>query len=284
MENNVIMQNNRIPKVSICIPVYNCSDFIGATIESVLAQTYVDYELIIIDNKSTDNTVEIINGFSDKRIRFIQNETNVGMCNNWNNGLKEVKGEYVKFLPADDLLYSECLEMQVKKLDENQSLSIVTCKRDIIDHSGKKIMSRSLMPVNVDINDIQLAKRVEKAATNIIGEPCVVLFRRKLIERTGKFNPEIVYVFDIDYWLRMAEFGSLFCLDRVLCAFRVAHVSTSFKIKGSQASDFVKYLKKLALKDKYNISRLDFLIGCMKAYMNQFLRNVFYLIFIKGQK
>src|SRR5690349_581871 len=103
------------PLISICIPAYNNEAYIAETISSVLSQTYSVFEIIIVDDCSTDNTVEVVRKFNDHRIRFYQNEKNLGMHGNWNRALSLAKGEYVKLLCGDDTIFPGCLQ---KQLDE----------------------------------------------------------------------------------------------------------------------------------------------------------------------
>src|SRR6476660_8884800 len=106
-------------KVSVCIPVYNGDRFIEAAIESVLDQTFKDFEIIIVDNQSTDNTVSLIKKYTDPRIKFFQNDSNIGLIPNWNMAMSKASGEYIKILPADDLIYPQCLEWQVAILNND---------------------------------------------------------------------------------------------------------------------------------------------------------------------
>src|SRR5690242_1647265 len=109
------------PLVSVCVPCYNGAHFIGATIESVLSQTFEDFELIIVDDHSTDETVEIVQAFTDSRIRFSRNRENLGMGANWNHVLSLGLGKYVKLLCEDDLIHDECLERQVSLLEDKHN-------------------------------------------------------------------------------------------------------------------------------------------------------------------
>src|SRR3974377_1497390 len=97
------------PLISICIPCYNGEGFIARTLESVLTQTFGDFEVLIADNKSTDSTISVIRTYPDPRIKVVQNESNLGLERNWNKVLSMASGRYVKLLCADDLLYPECL-------------------------------------------------------------------------------------------------------------------------------------------------------------------------------
>lgn len=133
------------PVVSVCIPTYMGANFIGTAIESVLNQTFSNFELIIIDDNSTDATENIIGKYKDSRIRFLRNNLTLGPEGNWNRCLSEARGRYFKLLPQDDLIVSNCLESQVAVLeaDTEESIALVFCARTIIDSLGNTIMVRN---------------------------------------------------------------------------------------------------------------------------------------------
>jgi glycosyltransferase involved in cell wall biosynthesis len=127
------------PKVSVLIPTYNYAHFLDETIQSVLNQTYNDYELIIVDNKSTDDTLEVVDKYlGDRRIHFYQNATNLGLSGNWNKCLEYATGEYIKFLCADDKFHPEMLRKFVSVMDENPTVSLVTCDKESINSKCSK--------------------------------------------------------------------------------------------------------------------------------------------------
>lgn len=105
--------------VSIIMPTYNCGRFIHESIRSVLAQTYKDWELIIVDDCSTDNTAEIVGQYTDPRIRYMRNERNMGAALTRNRALREAKGRYIAFLDSDDLWLPEKLEKQIAFMEQN---------------------------------------------------------------------------------------------------------------------------------------------------------------------
>lgn len=105
--------------VSVIMPTYNCSRFIAESIRSVLSQTYTNWELLIVDDCSTDNTAEIVNAFTDSRIRYMQNEKNEGAALTRNKALRAAKGRYIAFLDADDLWAPEKLEKQIVFMQQN---------------------------------------------------------------------------------------------------------------------------------------------------------------------
>lgn len=106
--------------VSIIMPSYNTAKFIEETIDSVLAQTYTEWELIIVDDCSTDNTDEVVAKYTDSRIRYLKNEKNSGAAVSRNRALREAKGRWIAFLDSDDLWTAEKLEKQIRFMEENK--------------------------------------------------------------------------------------------------------------------------------------------------------------------
>src|SRR5690242_10061173 len=139
-----MMLSRPAPSVSICIPTYRGTAHLGAAIDSVLAQTYRDFELLIIDDNSPDDTAHLVARYDDPRIRYLRNTSNLGPEGNWNRCLAEARGKYFKLLPHDDLLTPNCLERQVSVLEDDASerLAFVFCARRIIDSRGRWIGTR----------------------------------------------------------------------------------------------------------------------------------------------
>ncbi|KAI4441691.1 hypothetical protein C824_004200 [Schaedlerella arabinosiphila] len=123
-------------KVSIIMPSYNKELYISQAIDSILRQSFKDFELLIIDDVSSDNSVEIIKSYSDKRIRFFQNKDNLGMASTRNIGLSEAKGEYIALLDADDISTEDRLEKEVLFLDQCKDIDIVFGKFQEIDENN----------------------------------------------------------------------------------------------------------------------------------------------------
>lgn len=208
-------------KVSICIPTYNYGNYIAETIESVLAQNFTDFELLIIDDCSSDQTVQIVEPYAkqDSRIRFIVNTVNLGMVENWNSCLEQAKGEYIKFVFGDDLLASpNALELMIALLDGDKSISLVCSSRNIIDEYSHvtKIESHfntGTMP-GTDVINHCLMKQ-----WNIIGEPSVVMFRKCQAKRG--FKTIYKQIVDLEMWFHLLEQGSFAYINEPLCSFRI---------------------------------------------------------------
>ena len=111
-------------KISVVTSVYNCEKYIKETIQSVIDQTYTDWEYIIIDDCSRDNSAKIIQSIQDDRIRFIKNETNQGQCANLNKGIKLARGEYIARLDHDDICYPDRFVKQLKYMEQKRGTSI----------------------------------------------------------------------------------------------------------------------------------------------------------------
>lgn len=132
------------PTVSVCIPTYNGAATIAAAIASVLLQTFPDFELIVVDDGSPDNTCTVVERFSDPRLVFLRNEHNLGPQGNWNRCLELAKGRYFKLLPHDDVLHPACLAQQVRVLenDPDERIALVFSARDVISPDGRVLMRR----------------------------------------------------------------------------------------------------------------------------------------------
>lgn len=126
-----------MPKVSVIMPSYNKEKYIAKSIDSILNQTFKDWELIIVDDVSTDNSVEVIKTYTDKRICFFQNEVNIGIAANRNKALELVQGEYVALLDADDIATDFRLKTQVEFLDNHPECDVVYGRYNEIDAEDK---------------------------------------------------------------------------------------------------------------------------------------------------
>lgn len=271
------------PKVSICIPIYNAEKFIHETIASVLAQTYQDFEIIITDNCSTDGSAKIIQSFNDPRIRYHKNDSNIGAEGNWNKVLTLANGSYVKLLCADDVIYPTCLEEQVAVLDnkENVDVVLVTSHKDVINQDGKLVMTRKYPGKKGHINGLAALRKSLRRGTNIIGEPVAGLFRREILQKSGYYNGDNLYMIDIDLWSRMLKFGDLYVIDKVLYAFRISTQSLSTNIGFGQVKLFNTFVDKLFADKSFNISIFDKAMAKTMALAMGIARNMIYVIYFR---
>lgn len=230
-----------IPLVTIVIPTYCGEKTIEESISSVLLQKLNDFELIVLDDASSDQTSEIVLGFNDSRIIYIRNKINQGPESNWNQGLSIARGKYFKLLPHDDVLHSECLLRQVGVLEEDKSerLALAFSARNVVDPDGRHIIRRGWPRKSSGIVSGSLVgRRCIRYGTNLLGEPGSVLFRLSLANKVGSFSSRFPYVTDLEYWLRLLLHGDAYYDAEPLATFRLSRESWSYSISKRQSDDF----------------------------------------------
>ena len=202
---------NIVPKVSVLMPAYNAASFIKEAIESVLDQTYTDYELVIVDNCSTDNTGEIISKYlSDKRIKYYRNETNIGVVGNFNKCFSYAQGNYLKILCADDKFHPQLLEKFVAAMDQYPNVAIVASYTQEFGLSAQVLKP----PVSHLINGKQLTYEILNN-WNYFGHPSNVMFKKSGLE-VGGFRKEYLWMSDWEMWLRILSTGDAYFIPEVL--------------------------------------------------------------------
>lgn len=272
------------PKVSVCIPTYRGGATIGAAIESVLAQSFGDFELIVIDDGSPDDTRAVVERFSDPRLTYLRNERNLGPQGNWNRCLEMARGTYFKLLPHDDLLHPHCLERQVAVLDadHDERIALVFSSRDVLGPDGRLLIRRGYPGGHEGVFSGNVVMRAcVRRGTNLLGEPGAVLFRKSLADRIGVFDAANPYVIDLDYWFRLLAHGdAYFCADS-LAAFRVSPQSWSVSIGKDQDRDFIDFVARAAVWIRPSLSAIDLLSLQVTARLNKWLRLLFYVFYLR---
>jgi glycosyltransferase involved in cell wall biosynthesis len=275
-----------VPTVSVCIPTYRGAAHLRATIESVLAQTFRDFELLVIDDNSPDDTFAIASGYDDPRMRCLRNARNLGPEGNWNRCLTEASSRYVKLLPQDDLLAPECLQQQVAVLeaDERREIALVFCARAVVDAQGRQMLvRRSFGRTPQRLSGEALFQRCLRRGTNVIGEPGGVLFRRDLVKTVGPFDASFPYVVDLDYWLRLLSHGDGYYLPETLASFRVSPGQWSVAIGANQSAEFRGLAAKMVKNGRVRAGALDLAVGRALSFTNNILRLFVYRwLFAKG--
>ena len=186
-----------MPLISVVIPVYNGEKTIRETIESVLNQTFKDFELIAIDDGSTDKTVEIINRIQNSRIKVFS-YPNAGLSASRNRGIAQAIGEYISFIDADDLWTPDKLEAQLKALQENPQADVAYSWTDCIDESGKFLRRGGYITVTGNVYERLLLVDFVEGGSN-------PLIRKHVFTEVGGFDESFNAVEDWDMWLRLAS-------------------------------------------------------------------------------
>lgn len=251
------------PLVTVTIPMYNNERYIAETIGSVLAQTMDDFELLVYDDHSTDNSLEIARSFSDPRVTVFASERNLGPEGNWNRAIGDARGRYVKLLCADDLLFPECLEKQVAafELAGAEGVSLVSSQRTIIDPEGKVLIKKVNFIDGGLKTPAETVRKMVRLGTNIIGEPVCGLYPAELIASTSGYSARIPYTIDLDFWMQLLRLGNLWMIDEPLCAFRISNLSWSSRIGEMRHEQFLAFMEEVARDDFFQINELDLFIG-----------------------
>jgi Glycosyltransferases involved in cell wall biogenesis len=188
-----------VPKVSVIIPTYNRAEFLSSAIASVLNQTFQDFEIIVVDDASTDNTHQVVSSFDNYRIKYIRHETNRNGSVARNTGIMMSSGEYIAFLDDDDEWLPEKLKIQVSLL-ENSSPKVggVYTGSLEIDRATGKVLEQVVPSKRGDIyNDLLIE--------NCIGTASTPILRKECFEKVGLFDESLPSSQDLDMWIRISE-------------------------------------------------------------------------------
>ncbi len=209
------------PRLSVCIPTYNYADYLPFAIESVLRQNFTDFELIVQDDCSSDDTVGAVRPFlTDKRVIFGVNEVNLGLAGNWNLCMEKARGEYIKFVFADDLLASpDALGKMACVLDSDPSVSLVASARNIIDSESRLVRVLCEFQGSFTAQGREIIRRCLFRQANLVGEPTVVMFRKA--DSMRGFDRNYGQLIDLEMWFHLLEKGKFAFIDEPLASFRV---------------------------------------------------------------
>ena len=215
-------RDERSPLVSVIIPAYNADQFIAQAIQSVLDQTYRSYEIIVVDDGSTDDTKDILRGFADQIHSCFQE--NCGPSAARNAGIKIAQGEYICFLDADDIWVPHKLEVQLAYMECHADIDFVFS--DHQDFNAGDVLPGSFLKDRMIFEDSLIKEGPIQNAflmllqENFISTPTVMV-KKACFEETGLFDEDLRSVEDRDLWLRIAAKFTLACLPGILCKRRV---------------------------------------------------------------
>ena len=260
-----------MPLISIIIPVYNGEKTIQKTIESVLQQTFKDFEIILINDGSQDSTLDVINNIKDERLRVFS-YPNAGVSTSRNRGLALARGEFISFLDADDLWTPDKLETQLKALQNNSQAAVAYSWSDWIDESGQFLRSGGHITVNGKVFEHLLVRDFIESGSN-------PLIRRQALDEVGEFEPSVTPAEDWDMWLRLAARYHYTTVPKVQILYRIAANSVSSNVvkmeEGSlqvlerayaNAPASIQHLKQVSLANRYKYLTYKALEGAPVRY------------------
>jgi len=223
-------KNSKPPLVSVIIATYNRAPIISQSIESVLAQTFKDYEIIVVDDGSSDGTKQLMRERFAGKLVYIRKEVNGGLSAARNTGVKAARGRYVAILDDDDLWLPEKLKMQVGLIEEQPSLGLVYCNSlTINEHDEVK-------------GEIKGSKRGalfdELLSSNCLGPPSGVLVPKTVLAQVGYFDENLSALEDWDLWIRVSQLYDIDFVDMPLLRYRVHGDNMSKDVTNMQRSTF----------------------------------------------
>lgn len=269
---------NEKPTVSVILPTYNRAHLVGRAIQSVLDQTYQDFEIIVVDDGSRDNTEEIINGFTDTRIRYVKHQKNKGGSAARNTGIKLAKGKYIAFQDSDDEWLPEKLEKQMKafKKASDEVGVVYTGFHRIKDGITYYVPSDDITKKEGNIHNTLLYGNFVTTQVAVVNAEC--------FKKVGMFDESLPRLQDWELWIRISKYYNFSCIDEPLVK--------SFYQEDSISSNSVALhtAYKLILKkhfqdfnkDKYILAHYYFVMG-QQLYLNGKEKgwNTYYLDAIK---
>jgi glycosyltransferase involved in cell wall biosynthesis len=242
------------PLITVLIPTYNCEQYIQEAVQSILDQTYTNFECIIIDDCSTDGTIDIIKRFDDPRINLIIKPKNSGYTNSLNSGLTIAKGKYIARMDGDDVSLPNRFEKQIEVLEQDEDLVVCGSIFRIID-------TETIIFAPEYHEDITIGLLKDSC----IGHPTAMIKKSVLVDNNINYNIDFEPAEDYDLWVRLSKIGKLHNLQEVLFMYRLHDNQVSITKKEIQ--------RKSASLSRFNmLSQLDFEFSEAEkqAYIKQF--------------
>ena len=258
-----------MPKISVIMPVYNGERFIVDAIDSLLSQTQQDWELIVVDDGSSDNTPSLLQRYTEPRISVVRQQ-NQGEAEARNAGLARATGEYVAFLDADDLYLLNALNDLGQYLDEYPDVDSVYSDGYFCDEQGQVLMR--LSEHRIGFYTGMILDQIVMSAS-IITFPVCTMTRRATIEQFGiRFDPTLIIGTDWDFWIHLARYARFGYLDRITCKYRVHETNiTRTTVLDRRRHDLVRGRLKVLNSDWFQqlslLTRQDFFYNLLAGLL-----------------
>lgn len=258
-------------KVSLIMSVYNGEAFLEETINSVLKQTFADFEFVIVNDGSTDKSLEIINQFiaKDSRVKVVNNVKNIGLTKSLNIGIQHSIGEYIARLDAGDFSYPQRFEEQVKFLDQNQDVGLVGSWAYVVDESRNK-----LKELKYPLNDKEIKKSLIKYNPFVHSS---IMFRKSVVSQIEFYNTDYFYAQDYELYFRLWPYTQFANIPSFLVEYRrysESITSTKNKEQVLFANKSRKYAIEKGYYKKYNYVYIfkNYLVSLIPTRLKFFIK------------
>ncbi len=237
------------PKVSVIIPVYNAEKYIGEAVDSILRQTFKDFEIIILDDASTDKTPEIISSYKDDRIKVYRNEKNLYIAGNRNKGVALSKGKYIMWQDADDISMPDRMEVQYNLMESNPKIGICGSYLEIFDEGGTSHIRK------YKTNDKEVRRTIFRYSP--VAQPSAMI-RKECFDKFGLYSLDMPPAEDIEMSFRIGQEYEFANIPRPLIRYRVHNKSATFaKLKQTENNTLItrqRFKNNLAYNYTFNDS------------------------------
>ena len=213
-------------QVTVLMSVYNSAAYLREAVESMLAQTFINFEFLIINDASTDQSVSILEDYTDDRIRLVHNKNNLGLAHSLNKGLMLAQGKYVARMDADDVSLPNRLEEQVGFMETHPEIGVCGTWLQLIGSNTDRILKHPA-------NDQSIRTYMFK--NNAIGHPSAMIRRKVLIDYNLLYNEKFLLAQDYDFWVRMSMYTRLANIQQVHLLYRIHEKQVSRNKLNEQA-------------------------------------------------
>lgn len=256
------------PTVSVIVPAYNNGATIAETLESVLSQEGVDFELVVADHSSSDDTREQIERFADdSRVRLLDTPAGGGAPRNWNRVTAEANGLLTKLVCGDDVLRPGVLARQAAILAD-PAVALTACRRDVIDTSGRVLMAGwGLRGLRRRMPGTEAVRRAVRAGSNPFGEPASVMMRTRTLQSLGGWFGEFPYLIDQATYSRVLLTGDFAPDPEIGATFRMSATQWSVALAKSQSIQAAGFHRWLRANHPDVLSPADVVVGNARAWL-----------------
>ncbi|WP_280429222.1 glycosyltransferase family 2 protein [Nocardia brasiliensis] len=248
--------------LSVCVPAYNSARTLATTLRSVLDQD-AEFELVVLDNASTDDTGAIARSFEDPRIRVLRNDAVLPIGDNWNKVIRASRGDLVKVVCADDVLRPGALAAQLAVMADDPGITISSSRFEVIDEDG------ALLETGLGLPDLlgrqtarALARAIVRRGPADFGPTAAAMFYRKHFDLVGGLRGDLVFPMDVDLFARVSSFGVFFGMTEILAAWRNSSFNLCSRTSTvSKLTDMYRFHHRIAGDYPNLVSRGDVLAG-----------------------
>lgn len=246
--------------VSVVLPAYNAELYLKEAIDSILEQTFTDFELIVLNDGSSDSTEDIILSYSDRRIVYVRNQENLGLIETLNKGISLAKGKYIARMDADDIALPERLAKQINFLEENTQYGVVGSFAQIID-------SKNIYKVPVTDKEIKAFLYIDSPFIH----PSVVI--RKDLLTNNLYDHQYHRIEDYELWVRLSSQTKFYNIPEILLNYRVLEGSESSLLKSNLERKLL--LTKKVIRNLFSINKIDVTVTEIENYCMLLNKNFF---------